>query len=271
MKKNLLKRIVLKNRLTKETAKVANNILFLLLKPLFLISIKIQNLYVKISINRDWMFARKLPNFYKQENNLYSWIKNPSNVHMFVSPAIARRFLTKNSVVLDIGCGDGYIDFLFFSDISKRVEAVDISEKAIKFAKKNFKKDNLIYINKNILNHNFKENYYDYIFWNDSYDYFSNDEKQILIDKIKLSLKENGYLHIKTPINENDPISERNNMKSWSSSEKIIIKEIQKDFKIVDSKITDYIFRKDLDLIASLKNLIIVFSYGTFSLITTSV
>lgn len=254
MKKNLLKRIVLKNRLTKETSKIINYILFIFLKPLFLISIKIQNLYVKISINKDWMFARKLPNFYKQENNLYSWIRNPSNVHMFVSPAIARRFLTKDSVVLDIGCGDGYIDYLFFSDISKCIDAVDISKEAIKFAKKNFKKANLRYINKDILNHNFKENYYDYIFWNDSFDYFSNDEKQILIDKIKFSLKESGYLHIKTPINKNNSISKGNNIKSYFSNEETMIREIQNDFKIVDSATTDYIFRKDLDLIVKLKN-----------------
>lgn len=253
MKKNLLKRIVLKNRLTKETSKIINNILFLLLKPLFLLSIEIQNLYIKISINKDWMFASNLKNFYKQENNLYSWIKRPSNVHMFVSPAIARRFLTKNSIVLDIGCGDGYIDYLFFSDIAKCIEAVDISKEAIKFAKKNFKKDNIIFINKNILDYHFKENYYDYIFWNDSFDYFSNDEKQLLIDKIKLSLKETGYLHIKTPINKKNPISKGNNMKSYVSNEKTMIKEVQKDFKIVDSGITDYIFRKDLDLIVKLK------------------
>jgi len=253
MKKNLLKRIVLKNRLTKETSKIINYILYLLLKPLFLLSIKIQNLYVKISINKDWMFATKLKDFYKQENNLFSWINNPSNVHLFVSPAIARTFLTKDSVVLDIGCGDGYIDYLFFSDISKCVEAVDVSKDAIKLAKKNFKKDNLTFINKNILNHNFKENYYDYIFWNDSFDYFSNDERQKLIDKIKLSLKETGFLHIKTPINKKNPISESNNLKSNVSNEITMIKELLKDFKIVESRTTDYIFRSDLDIIVKLK------------------
>ena len=139
-KANILKRIIYKNKILFNFSKIINLIIYILLKPLFKASKFIQLKFTRTSLMRNWDFNEKKDNFFSQEINFYSWIYEPGNVHFAVSPSLARSYLNQNSKVLDIGCGDGLIDYLFFSDIAMQIDAIDLSADAINFPKKIIKK-----------------------------------------------------------------------------------------------------------------------------------
>src|SRR6056300_766301 len=88
-------------------------------------------------LNR-WFFPEIKPNFFNQKLNLSGWMKNSNNVHFAVTPSLARMYLQKGDNVLDIGCGEGTISYLFFSDIAGNIDAFDVSEAAIRLAKESY-------------------------------------------------------------------------------------------------------------------------------------
>ena len=252
-KTNILKSIIYRNKLLFNFSKVINLIIFILLKPLFRVSKFIQLRYTKTSLMRQWDFNKKKENFFMQEINFYSWMYEPGNVHFSISPSLARSYLNQNSKVLDIGCGDGLIDYLFFSDIAMQVDAIDLSPKAIDFARKNYNKKNLNYINENILNYQLKNNYYNFVFWNDSINYFDLQEVKYLLKNIEKCLVENGTLHIKSPIMFNNKLAETDNHRKFAPQANELLDLIKSKFEILYFKETDFIFRTDLDIIARVK------------------
>jgi len=69
--------------------------------------------------------------------------------------------VNKNSIVLDIGCGNGAVAF----DVAKKakqVTAIDTNKENIRFANKNYKRNNLKFINGNALHYKF-DNRFDFI------------------------------------------------------------------------------------------------------------
>ena len=150
----------------------------------------------------DWSISRHKPNYYKHLTNLYNWRYN-SNLHQFTTaPSIARIYLRQNSNVLDICCGDGAISYLFFSDIAKKIDAIDISSDAIKYAIRTFSKENITFHNLNIFD--FFNDYagpkYNIIYFGSGFDYFSFDDRQKIYARIVNLLDEDGYFIMKTPI-----------------------------------------------------------------------
>ena len=252
-KTNILKRIIYRNKILFNFSKVINLIIYILLKPLFRVSKIIQLTYAKTSLMREWDFNKKEDNFFKQEINFYSWMYEPGNGHFAISPSLARPYLNQNSKVLDIGCGDGLIDYLFFSHIAKQVDAIDLSSRAINFARKNYKKKNLNYINENILNYQLKNYYYNFVFWSDSINYFDLQEVKYLLKNIEKCLVENGILHIKSPIMFNGKIAETNKQVKFAPQTNELLDLIKSRFEILYFKETDFIFRTDLDVIARVK------------------
>lgn len=202
---------------------------------------------------RHWDFKKKNEHFFMQEINFYSWIYEPGNVHFAISPSLARSYLNQNSKVLDIGCGDGLIDYLFFSDIAMQIDAIDLSADAINFAKKNYKKKNINYINGNILNYQLNDNYYDLVFWNDSINYFDLQDVKYLLKKITGCLVEKGTLHIKSPILFNNKKPERNTNRKFTPQANELLDLIKDSFEVVHFNETNYIFRTDIDIVARVK------------------
>tara|TARA_B100001250_G_C19811542_1_gene795927 strand:- start:855 stop:1625 length:771 start_codon:yes stop_codon:yes gene_type:complete len=247
--KNFVKRKIRNIKLLKYIIFSINKVFLLFFRILFIVSKKIQQIYVFFSFQNDWFLANKIPKNYRQEYNLYTWLFNPANVHFAVSPSLARTYLDSDSVVLDIGCGDGTIDYLFFSDIAKRIDGVDISESGIKYAKKNYKSNNLNFYQTSIFNFTPEEPPYDFVFWADSIDYFSNDEIKDIFTLLNKWLKEDGHILIKTPLNKKNPISESNYMKSYQNDFNSFVDFLSESFNVVYKNVTDYGFREDIDVI----------------------
>jgi len=247
--KQFIKRIIRDIKLLRIFIFSLNKIFLTIFKFLFFISKRIQKIYIFFSFQNDWFLSNTVPRNYRQEYNLYSWIFKPQNVHFAISPSIARTYLNSESVVLDIGCGDGTIDYLFFSDIAKRIDGVDVSESGIKYAKKNYKSNNLNFYKKSIFDFEPEGVNYDFVFWADSIDYFSRKEIIDIFQLLNKWLEGDGHILIKTPINENNPISESNHMKSFQSNADLFIEFISEYFDVIYKNITDYGFRKDVDVV----------------------
>ncbi len=247
--KHFAKRIIRDFKILRYLFFLINKLALLIFKLLFIISKKIQQIYVFLSFQNDWFLANRVPKNYRQEYNLYTWIFQPANVHFVVSPSLVRTYLDSDSVVLDIGCGDGTIDYLFFSDIAKRIDGVDISESGIRYAKKNYISENLNFYKSSILDFKAEEKVYDFVFWGDSIDYFSNEEIKDIFKLLNVWLKDDGHILIKTPLSEKNPISKSNHMKSYQNNPDSFIEFLSEYFNVIYQNVTDYGFRKDIDVI----------------------
>lgn len=148
----------------------------------------------------DWGFRAKTDSFYKHEISLYNWIKDPSQVEFVDGMSLARMYINKGDNVLDLCCGEGSCSYLFFSDIANKIDAVDYDLNAINYAKKYYSKDNINYINENLLELELNDGDYNMVVWTSSVSYFSDSERKIMFHKIHKLLKQNGILYIKTPI-----------------------------------------------------------------------
>ena len=148
----------------------------------------------------DWFFNNVQPSSYKHEINLYNWIYDPSQSQFVEGGVFGRMLIKKDDNVLDLCCGDGSYSYLFFSDISKLVDAIDNDERAIKYARETYKKNNINYICDDLLQYKLKDEFYDVIVWRAGVAYFSKKDRKALFLKIYHSLKMNGRLYIGTPV-----------------------------------------------------------------------
>jgi len=206
--------------------------------------------YSNIDMLNRWFFPEIKPNFFNQKLNLSGWMKNSNNVHFAVTPSLARMYLKKGNNVLDIGCGEGTISKLFFSDIAGNIDAFDVSEAAIKVAKESYGNiNNINFINSSPLDYKFKDNTYDIIFWCDAVDYFTNSEIKRLISLFQKILKPNGHIIVKTPLTTNKPALTNNAQKSYQDDLENFTLLFEKYFEVVISNLTEYNHRSDLDIV----------------------
>lgn len=188
--------------------KMLKKIIFLILKfyeftigkILYKSSKKYVSVHTKLMHYNDWYFNSKEPSSYHHEINLYNWIYNPEKVEFVEGGVFGRMLIQNNNKVLDLCCGDGSYSYLFFSDISKEVDAVDYDIDSINYAKKNYNKSNINYVCSDLLEYNFKKKYYNVIIWRSGSAYFTKENRKILFDKIFESLNDNGKVYIGTPL-----------------------------------------------------------------------
>ena len=107
-----------------------------------------------------------------------------------------KQYINKNSRVLEIGCGDGYgTDYI--ADYCERIDAVDISESAIKKAQTIYKKDHCnfyVYDGKNL---EFGDKTFDVVF---SFHVIEHvDDVKLYLNNIKRVLKDSGKFILTTP------------------------------------------------------------------------
>lgn len=204
--------------------------------------------YHKIKINYEWKYKNSEMVSYDHLNNLYLWQEFPEKVQFTISPAIARLYLKKNDTVLDVSCGDGSISYLFFSDIAKNVDAFDISEINIQKAKKNYTSKNLKYYCNSTLNFNYQEKMYDVIYWGAGIDYLSSEEIEQTIKKLRFTIKDSGYLIVKTVLsNVNSQLGP--GMKTLFYDLENLFSFFEHAFNIEISKTSDYLVRKEVNIV----------------------
>lgn len=193
----------------------------------------------------DWAFAPIQPSNYKHEINLYNWRYNPKEVE-FTEILYGRMQVKKGDTILDLCCGDGSYSYLFLSDIAKRVDAIDYDAEAIKYAKRNYNKSNIEFIRGDVLRRQFEKNAYDVVFWTSGVAYFIKEERAQIFNKIRSTLKDDGVLYIRTPIEEKATFGA--NQKSVITDKGDFESEL-KGFVIVNEQISYFDKRTNLNYV----------------------
>lgn len=105
----------------------------------------------------------------------------------------------QDKVILDAGCGEGYGSHLL-SEIGSKVIGIDISEEAVRHAKRKYIRENLKYQTMNVTNLDFADNSFDVVVCFQVIEHLHDIGK--FLNKIKRLLRKNGCAIISTIINK---------------------------------------------------------------------
>jgi len=143
---------------------------------------------------RLWKLNRVKPHF---TNHRLAWFLfgfGASAIHPY---QLARAFysaeaLQPEDIVLDIGCGDGFLTNHFLSTQCAEVDAIDVEPAAIREAKRTNARTNITYFLRDAVRDPFPRNKYDVIIWNGAIGHFTTADAALLVQKIATALRPAG-------------------------------------------------------------------------------
>ncbi|MBO8180452.1 MAG: class I SAM-dependent methyltransferase [Archaeoglobus sp.] len=111
-----------------------------------------------------------------------------------------RKFVNKDSIILDVGCGMGRVE-KFIAPYCKEIHGVDVSGKMIKLARKNLKDCRNVFFHKNNGKdlRIFPENTFDFIFSVITLQHLEKEDAYIYIEEIYRVLKPGGKVYLQFP------------------------------------------------------------------------
>jgi SAM-dependent methyltransferase len=142
---------------------------------------------------RRWL-GGSTPHFDTHHYHFFKWFRGSSirGPHEFNRAFHAALFVRPGDLVLDLGCGDGFITSRFIAVSAREVHALDVEQDAIDQALKRNRRDNIIYRQSNAVLDKFPSPTYDAVVWNGSMGHFSSRETHAVVAKIADSLKDGG-------------------------------------------------------------------------------
>ncbi len=121
---------------------------------------------------------------------------NTNYFRHIIAYVFAEKYI-KDKNVLDDGCGSGYGSYHLKSKGAKRVTGIDISEEAIEYAGKNYKNENLNFVQMDVTKLNFDDNTFDILTSFQVIEHIKDVNKYLA--EIKRVLKNGGIALITTP------------------------------------------------------------------------
>jgi 2-polyprenyl-3-methyl-5-hydroxy-6-metoxy-1,4-benzoquinol methylase len=110
--------------------------------------------------------------------------------------SILSKYVKKDMVVLDAGCGSGFFSSYFISRECK-VYSLDWSENALEMTRRATKNKCHNYLRRNLLDANlgieFKD-YFDLVFTDGLFEHFSNREQTLIMNNFKKMVKKDGFI-----------------------------------------------------------------------------
>ena len=162
--------------------------------------------------------------------------------------------LNKNSHVLEIGCGDGFNTFHFFSERCKKITAIDFDENALKHAKKYNSNSKIEYKRVNI-NEGLPDGKFDNVIWDGSIEQFTEQEIKLILSNIKNSLTSPGILtgYTAKGCHQNKSNLSHNKREFETKNElKSFLKSYFKNVEVLETnfhdKVSFYFFASDVEL-----------------------
>jgi 2-polyprenyl-3-methyl-5-hydroxy-6-metoxy-1,4-benzoquinol methylase len=159
-----------------------------------------------------------------------------------VSPDLASKYLfaakySKGKKVFDLGCAGGYGSYYIASEKggkAKTVVGLDISQKAIKYAKKHWQLPNLVFVNASALSLPFKDKHFDLVISLEVIEHVTDYKKYL--SEVGRVLKSNGTAIISTP---NKAFTSPNTKHPIMAShiKEFFIDELEKELKSVFTKV----------------------------------
>jgi ubiquinone/menaquinone biosynthesis C-methylase UbiE len=96
--------------------------------------------------------------------------------------------------ILDIGCGDGFFDYLFYSGVAGHIDALDIEPSAISLARKYHRTSNITYYVADCVRQDFPNLTYDVVVFDGAVAHFNESDISTIMSKIQRSLAGRGFL-----------------------------------------------------------------------------
>lgn len=122
------------------------------------------------------------------------WLLERGEFNNYIRNSKLVNFFKKGEMVLDVGCGDGVVGEFLQKEIGVELKGIDISEEAIKKAKK---KGLEVKVSSSEQKFPFGDNTFDKVFWGDNIEHLFNPE--ITLKEIRRVLKKDGKLIISCP------------------------------------------------------------------------
>ena len=140
----------------------------------------------------NWVWAKDMPHFSDNEASEATFA-NPSNsAYLFMRGLLTAEILVAGDRLLDIGCGDGFYNYRFYSHKCEHIDAIDIEPSAIAYAKLNNNAQNISYVLQDAVNQAFPSPKYDVIAWDGAIGHFAPETTAKMLSKIVGALKDNG-------------------------------------------------------------------------------
>lgn len=127
----------------------------------------------------------------------------------------------KGKIILDAGCGTGYGTGIWIKNGAKKIDAYNISEDSLNFARQHFKNPRIHFQQKDFNTASFKKNYYDICVSMEVLEHLENYEFHL--NQIYSSLKKGGYLFLSTPNATYSDGTNKFHIKEFSYKEAVIL------------------------------------------------
>lgn len=124
----------------------------------------------------------------------------PSGYHFLERGVFSNQRIKDKSKVLNIGFGDGFLDYFFYSEKSSIVDAIDIDNEAYKFAKNRYHKRNVHFHKSDAKSWLSKKRKYDLVLMFAVIEHLDVDQGFDVLRMISKSLNRDGLLFGSTPI-----------------------------------------------------------------------
>lgn len=148
-------------------------------------------------LNVDWGVDN--PEFFEHHlDQYYSWRKTRNSLpwERGVNSSLALQATTTETskpTVLSLCCGDGFMDYYFYSLLSESIVAIDFDKDAIATAKRTNQAPNVTYVLGDIRS-DIPEGEFDNIIWDAAIEHFTQEETAALMGTIASRLKPTGIL-----------------------------------------------------------------------------
>ena len=142
----------------------------------------------------DWNLARNWPHFFEQRLTLFQlgWGKECVGPYSLNRAFFASEVICDGDLVLDIGCGDGFITRSFVAPRAARADAIDIEPSAIRSARRRNSAANIRFFVRNAIEEPFPASEYDVIVWDGAIGHFSATDADRVLRKIRIALRPGG-------------------------------------------------------------------------------
>jgi 2-polyprenyl-3-methyl-5-hydroxy-6-metoxy-1,4-benzoquinol methylase len=143
---------------------------------------------------REWLYSLEQPHFYSHRMGWFrlGFEDDDGGGSVYARAFYSSEVIRPGDIVLDIGCGDGFISKRFLAERAGRVDAIDIEPSAIREARRSNHKSNVRYLELDATRHPFPAKRYDVIVWDGALGHFDPTSTSSMLTKVADGMKPDG-------------------------------------------------------------------------------
>lgn len=143
---------------------------------------------------RLWQLNETRPHFtyHRLAWFLFGFGSNRMHPYQLFRAFYTAEVLRPGDVVLDIGCGDGFLTKHFLGSQCAQIDAIDIDPAAIRIAKRDNQRANVTYYLTDAIADPFPRRQYNVVVWNGAIGHFTVNDTKTVLEKIRSALPQDG-------------------------------------------------------------------------------